>query len=122
MSHELVKAAVPNGVLFLSDAGGGTPPEPRRGAMVLATPTCIAVACKVDCEGPTEIRLDHVSSIDPGWPAAFDGVLQTPRRSVVVSTVEGKSLLRSGVGGSRIRVRVWLNHPTEPDRVLIGLG
>jgi hypothetical protein len=73
-------------------------------------------------DGPTEFVLGQAYEVDPGSRPAFDGQLETPNRAVVVSTVERDSLLGDGVPTKRTRVRVWVNHPTEPDKVIVGLG
>lgn len=39
-----------------------------------------------------------------------------------VSTSEREVLLRCDVEGHFTRVRVWTDHPTEPDHILIVLG
>ena len=48
--------------------------------------------------------------------------LDTPRRKVAVWTVEWKKLLETRVPTTRTRIRVWINHPTEPDDVYVGVG
>jgi hypothetical protein len=53
---------------------------------------------------------------------AFDGFLDTPRRKVGVWTVEWEKLLETSVPTTRTRIRVWTNHPTEPDDVHVGVG
>jgi len=54
ISHS-AKIAAPNGVLFISDSARRNMPSPVRGAMFLATPSCIGFGCKIDSEGETEI-------------------------------------------------------------------
>ena len=72
-------------------------------------------------DGETEIVLGLMHEINPGSRPAFDGMLETPSRAVVVSTVEEEVLLEAIVSSTRTRVRIWVNHPTEPDKVLVGL-
>ena len=72
-------------------------------------------------DGDTEITLGDAESVDPGIPAAFDGTITTPHRSIMVSTVEGK-VISIATPTSVSRVRVWTNHPSEPDRVTVGVG
>lgn len=73
-------------------------------------------------DGETEITMGPASQVDPGVSPAFDGVLETPNHIVVVWTIEWQKLLHAGVPTSRTRVRVWRNHPREPNEVIIGLG
>jgi len=73
-------------------------------------------------DGETEIILGPIIEVNPNAQPAFDGILETPKFSVVVSTVERETILSSSVPSTRTRVRIWVNHPTEPDKVQIGLG
>jgi hypothetical protein len=72
-------------------------------------------------DGPTEFVLGPTREVDPGDRPAFDGQLETPNCAVVVSTVERELLLSENVPTKRTRVRIWVNHPTEPDKVIVGL-
>jgi len=73
-------------------------------------------------DGETEVTLGTTSEVNPGGRPAFDDELETPNRVVIVSTVEGKQALQSGVPFTSARVRIWVNHPTEPDKVIVGIG
>jgi len=115
------KIAPPNSLLFISDPNGGEAPDPVRGALVLSTPSCISVACLMWQDGKTEVSLGSDVEVDESWIAAFDGMLETPNRSVVVSTVEGDAVLEAYVPRTRTRVRIWVNRPSEPDKVSISL-
>lgn len=72
-------------------------------------------------DGATEIVLARTHEVDPGGRPAFDGMLETPNRTVVVSTVEQEVVLEAIVSSTRTRVQIWVNHPTEPDQILVGL-
>jgi hypothetical protein len=120
--HNTIRIAPPNSLLFVSDVDGGTPPEITRRGRLWTTSSCIAVGCLAFMDGETEVSLGQARDVDPGGQPAFDGVLETPNRAVMVSTAEGEKVLDAGVPGKSTRVRIWTNHPTEPDRVIIGLG
>jgi hypothetical protein len=66
------------------------------------------------------VTLGTSREVDSGKPPAFDGHLKTPDRMIVISTVEGKTILKDSVPGIITRVRVWVNHPSMPDEVIIG--
>jgi hypothetical protein len=72
-------------------------------------------------DGPTEVTLGLTHDVDPGVLPAFAGTLATPNRAVVVSTVEGEMILETKVPTTNTYVRIWVNRPKEPDRVIIGL-
>jgi hypothetical protein len=110
-----------NSLLFVSDPAGGVVPEWIQGTLVLATPSCISVSCHPEQDGPTEVILGKARDVDPGDHPVFDGELETPGRIVVISTVERKTVLETRVPDTHTRVRIWLNHPRWPDKVIVGL-
>jgi hypothetical protein len=93
----------------------------KKGQRIWVTPSCIAVGCLAFMDGETEVTLGASAEVDPGGIVAFDGLLDTSNRAVVVSTIEGETVLRANVTGARTRVRIWTNDPSEPDEVVIGL-
>jgi hypothetical protein len=111
-----------NSLVFISDAAGGVVPEWVRDALILSTSSCISVGCYPEQDGPTEIVLGPAQDVDPGSSPVFDGDLETPHRSVIVSTVEGSKVLQSKVPETHTRVRIWVSHPQWPDKVIVGWG
>lgn len=109
-------------MIVISDLDGGVPPEPVLGPLILATSSCITVGCLAEMDGETEITLGAADSVAPKGPPAFDEDLETPSGAVVVSTVAYEEVLRTSTPTPRTRVRIWINHPREPDRIVIGLG
>jgi hypothetical protein len=110
-----------NSLVFISDAASGVVPEWIRGSLILSTPSCISVGCYPEQDGPTEIVLGESQEVNPGNDPAFDGDLETPHRTVTVSTVEGNTILESDVPQTRTHVRIWVSHPRWPDKIIIGL-
>jgi hypothetical protein len=117
-----IRIAPPYSLIFISDLDGGTSPECIGGKSLWATPSCIAVGCLMFQDGETEVTLGPVREVDPGGSPVFDGMLETPNKSVIVSTAEHETLLDVRVPNTSTRVRIWSNHPTEPDKVVVGLG
>lgn len=115
-----VKIAPPNSLLFVSDADGGKPPIPVRGAQILATSSCLSIACYPWIDGETAVTLGPRHEVDPGTTPAFDGELKTPSRTLVISTVDQKTILSETVPGILTRVRAWVNRPSMPDQVIVG--
>jgi hypothetical protein len=120
--HRSTRIALANSLLFISDPDGGEGPDFVAGRLILATPSCISVGCLNFAGGETEVTLGPAQEVDPGKGPAFDGDLETPHHAVVVSTVERKTFLEATVPESSTRVRIWVNHPIEPDNVIIGFG
>ena len=109
-----------NSLLFLSDPDGGRAPIPVWGKQILSTSSCISFICYPEQDGPTEIVLGESKIVNPGTPPAFDGVLETPHRALVITTVEQKTVLKSDVPNVRTHIRIWLSHPRWPEKVVIG--
>lgn len=115
------RVAVPNAIILISDVGGGTAPDLMRGALVASTPSCIAVGCMSDCNGETEVTIGPAREVASRESPAFEGELTTPNHEVAVRTVLNEMILQAHVRYPRTRVRIWVNHPSEPDKVIIGL-
>jgi hypothetical protein len=116
-----IRIAPPNSLLFIADSDGGQIPVTDGTARLWSTPSCIVVGCLAEMDGETEVSIGAAEGIDTGGAPTFDGMLTTPSRKVFVSSVE-QSVLSATVSGITTRVRIWTNHPTEPDKVVVGLG
>lgn len=117
-----IKISPPNSILFISDGRSGVAPQITKEKRIWATSSCVAVGCLMEQDGPTEVTLGQADEIRSQEIPAFDGFLETPRRTVLVSTSENRSILEKNVTSERTRLRIWTNHPSEPDKVIIALG
>jgi hypothetical protein len=72
-------------------------------------------------DGETEVTVGLAEEVDPGELPAFDADLETPNRAVAVWTVEQETIVEVPVPRAQTRVRIWVNHPVEPDRIIVGL-
>lgn len=122
MSVTTLMIAPPNSMVLIEDVGGGTPREMARSERIAATPSCILVGCRVYQDGDTELALGPARDVPHEGATVFDGVLETPNGALRIATIAGTVLASQTVGAPNIRVRVWTNHATEPDRVSVGLG
>jgi hypothetical protein len=111
-----------NSLVFVSDTNGGEVPEWVRDGMVWSTSSCIAIVCYPEQDGPTDVILGNAAEVDPGGPPLFDGHLEVPNRTLVVSTVDQQTVMQADVLTPTTRLRVWTNHPRWPDKVTIGVG
>jgi len=111
-----------NSLVLIADPRGGKIPDSMRGSLIVSSSSCIAVGCRSEVDGETEITLGAMQEVDPGDRPAFEGQLETPSRSVVVSTVHGQVILEASVQDRDTRVRVWVNDLDEPNRVTIGVA
>ena len=117
-----IKIAPANSSFFLEDSGeGGRYPEiDQRLPRIWSTESCIIVATLVFMDGETELTVSDEGA-PPGAPA-FEGMLETPSKVLQVSTSENDILLRCDVAGNATRVRVWTDHPSEPENIFVALG
>ena len=110
-----------NSIIFISGLDGGDAPYPVWGAQVLATPSCISIACYPEQDGPTTIALGDMQEADRGAPASFEATLETPGGSVIISTADQQTILRKPVNKDKVRIRIWLNHPKWADDIVVGI-
>lgn len=78
----------------------------------------------MEIDGETEIALGAADEIEAkaGFEAVFDGMIDTPTRTLMVSDLDIFGLMSSDVPGDRTRVRIWVNDPQMPDKIVIGWG
>jgi hypothetical protein len=117
---EVLEATVraENSLLLVGDHAGKPPVKTTEG-VVWAAPSCLGVGTVPGCDGATRVRL-VASEEDAILPKllAFDGVLQMGSGRFTVEDVNGIYLERP-VPNGEVRVRVWVNHATEPDEVAV---
>ncbi|MGH9928120.1 MAG: hypothetical protein ACREA9_02720 [Pyrinomonadaceae bacterium] len=117
----VAKSAPPNSVVLLSDAMGGEIPPTMHGKTISATDSCVAVGCMAEDDGETEFTLGTLSELERPEPPAYQGVLKTPSRRVVLRSVLGGELLSLRVNGDVTRVTIWTNDISEPDHVVVAV-
>ena len=117
-----VKISPVNSLLFMTDAGGGTPPEPAWGAKIQSTPSCISFACFPEQDGPTEITVGSFKDVKPEKLLVFEGELASPSRAIILETAEHERVLSVDVAREKTKIRIWYSHPKWPDKIVIGLG
>ena len=121
MDVKSINLRVPNAIFFIRDAVTKDVPSIDKGVSIWSSPTCVAVGCVPDADGETKIVIGAPGGTDLARQPAFDGTLQTPSRLVNVDIVPGEKILEQQVPGTSTRIRVWVNDPIAPDRVMIGL-
>jgi hypothetical protein len=122
MMKTSTRLAPPHSLVLIEDSNGGEIPDSMSQSLIATTDSCIAVGCRAEDDGETEIVLGdcknmNISSEQP----MFDGFLQTPSRKLAVRTVLGATLLEISVLESNTRLMIWANDPTEPDHIAIGI-
>ena len=87
------RLAPPNSVVLVEDLSGGEIPTSLNKALVTSTASCIAVGCRAEDDGETDIVIGPACDVDTGERPVFIGILQTPSRWLSVRTVHGVVLL-----------------------------
>jgi hypothetical protein len=119
--RKTIKTAPANSIFFLEAPGGGKYPEiDQRLVRIWATESCIIIGSLSFMDGETELTVSD-EDVPPGEPA-FEGMLKTPGKVMQVSTSEDDILLRCDVPNTSTRVRVWGDHPSEPEHIFVALG
>ncbi len=116
------RIAPSNSIFFIAGGFRCNVPDISVGASISANADCICVGTLMCFDGETQVTFGHASQTARDGPPDFDGHLDTPARTIVVSTVEGEGLFVQIVASVHTRVRIWLNHPQEPDDIVIAVG
>lgn len=111
-----------NGVIFISDIGGGQLPDRMTDDMIQYSSTCIFVRCMGAIDGEVELTLGPAQEVAAGEAPQFDGVVDTPNRRLMIYGPTAEPIVQADVPNSRTRIRVWRNHPVWPDKVVVSWG
>jgi hypothetical protein len=115
------KVAPPNSLVLVSGLGGAEIPKTLNDGLIASTDSCVAVGCQSDADGETEFTLGATHEVDPGGQPAFQGSLATPGGKLVIQSVLGHKILEAPVKQQRTYIRIWVNDPIEPNKVIVGI-
>ena len=122
--RQSLRVAPPNSIFFLGDMKK-TPLFPEiddRKNRIWSSSSGIIIGCLMSDDGDTEFTLsDSVEDVIDSTPA-FDGNLLTTNGVVEVFTSWREVLLLQPVQSPLVRTRIWTDHPSEPDHILVVLG
>jgi hypothetical protein len=82
--------------------------------------TCLTIGTWPEQEGATTLVLaiDESDELLPGSHPDFSREFPTPSGRIGFEDVYQEQYLVAAHGGNRVRVKVWINHPTHPDRIV----
>jgi hypothetical protein len=109
-------------VLLMDEAFGEQIPTLTGGKNIASTAYCVTIDCQAFMDGETHFTLGLKSEVNPGSEPAFEGLVETPNRKIAIATVERKVVLEVGVEESKTIVWIWVNRPSEPDDVVVGIS
>lgn len=93
--------------------------EHRR---IAATSDCINVPCLYWNDGDTTITLGSFNEVNRRDEPAFDGILNTPDNKIILFDAIDPEMASAAVPTAQTRIRIWTNHPTQPDEVTIAFS
>ena len=121
MNVSSIVASPPYSLILLLDPTKGVVPRTFAEGLIAATSSCVAVGCRAEDDGSTEIKLGPADLVDPGHEPAFSGEIETPSKILEVQSVVGTTLFRTPVRGRRTLLSIWVNDDREPDRISVGI-
>jgi hypothetical protein len=97
----------------------GRVPETMGNKQVSVTESCVAVACRSEHDGPTQINLAQSHEVTPVDQLIFDGDISTRSKTLSICSILNDEVLSAEVTGTITHLRVFANDPTEPDRIFV---
>jgi len=123
MKHESYIVPPNSVILVLGQSASIEIPPSMTNGVVQATESCIAIGTLSSADGPTFVSLsDELLESLATQASVFDDTLNTPLKRLTVCTVLKEEFLGIDVPASQTRIRIWVNHASEPDKIWIVAG
>lgn len=87
---------------------------------IWANEWCVGVGTLSDVDGETDVSITD-APLSTDMPIVFDGIIEACEGRVTVSDAYLVEAATVSISSHYARVRVWANHPKEPDRIIIGV-
>lgn len=87
-----------------------------------ASSDCINVPAYYWSDGDTNVTFGPISEITGIRKPDFDGILNTPNNELILFDAIEPEFASAHVPSTKTRVRVWIDHPIEPENVVIAWG
>lgn len=97
-------------------------PAAVRGASLATNRHCINVGCRMWRDGGVGITLGLYGELEPAGALRLDWRILTPDLLVLLFDANNPELMQLPVTTTNTRIRVWTNHPAEPDEVAVVVG
>lgn len=109
-----------NSLILLMGSKKGEIPATLGGNLVASTSSCVAVGTLSESDGPTRIILTDEDT-DQNRPGllGFEGELLAPELNLTVYSIELEPMLEINVPSHHPRIRVFVDHPSEPEVIQI---
>jgi hypothetical protein len=116
---QTITVAPPNSLVLVMDHTIGDIPKTMGRARISATESCVAVGCRMEQDGPTEINLGQFHEVAPLGELVFDGEISTPSKRLSICSVINEIVLSSRVVSESTGVRVFADDTREPDTIFV---
>lgn len=93
-----------------------------REKIIPFTSDCISIPCIYWNDGDTHFTVGEASEITMATPPTFDGILNTPDKMLVFFDANDPKFASLSVPTIKTRIRVWIDHPTQPENVVVAWG
>jgi hypothetical protein len=121
MTIEIITVAPEYLSIYVAGKRKISPPVNLDYGGLAATRDCITVPCLYWNDGDTTITVGQFGELDQDALPDFDGVLNTPEKMLMLSDAN-TDLLDIAVPTAETRIRIWIDHPTEPENIFIAWG
>lgn len=116
----VARAAMKNALALIADPTGGRLPEHLAG-LITATESCLAVGCRNPDDAETEFVFGRATEFAECGEPTFSGVVATPSRRLAVRSIGHETIVEIATASEATLVRIWVDHPQEPDRIVIAV-
>lgn len=92
----------------------------RRG--VLSSRDCILIPAVYWYDGDTHVTFGPASEITEARKPDCDGMLNTPNNELILFDANEPEYATTTVPSMTTRIRIWMDHPAEPENIVIAWG
>lgn len=92
----------------------------RRG--VLSSKDGVLIPSVYWYDGDTHVTFGPASEITEAREPDFDGMLNTPNKELILFDANEPQYAATTVPSITTRIRIWMDHPTEPENIVIAWG
>ena len=86
---------------------------------IFSSPDCINIPALYWNDGDTHVIFGPDSEIIKAGQPDFDGILNTGNKEIILFDALEPQFAIAHVPSEKTRIRIWMNHPTSPDQVVI---
>ncbi|QTD49690.1 hypothetical protein [Sulfidibacter corallicola] len=119
----MIALDLPHPIIFLYDADNGQMeiPEYVDGKTIASNRTCVSVGTQASVDGPVTLRLVKKApkEIVESFIQIFEGVIDSPKKTLSIFTSEGASALEINVRTNHPNIIVWVDNIDVPGSVCI---